>query len=64
MAKIQVIALCIALFLVFPFIFVGYAALSDTMLVRGTAEVDTPEGLFITSISTDAYSGLDVYSAS
>lgn len=64
MAKIQVIALCITLFLVFPFIFVGYAALSDTMLVRGTAEVETPEGLFITSISRDSYSGLDVYSAS
>ena len=32
---------------------IGYAALSDTLGIRGTAKTDIPEGLFITEISTD-----------
>ena len=62
--KLRKIAMCVALSLIFSFIVVGYASLSDTMITRGHAEVDTPEGLFITGISEDKYSGLDVREAS
>ena len=37
----------------------GFAALSDTMGIRGTAKADIPSGLFITSISTDSASNVD-----
>ena len=47
MIKLKVVSMCIALFLMFSFILVGYAALTDTMTMLGTAEVNTPEGLFI-----------------
>ena len=64
--KLKTIALCIAFSLIFSFIMVGYASLSDTMTTRGNAEVKTPKGLFITNITpnTNRPSGLDVFTAS
>ena len=62
--KLKKIAALIALSLIFSFIVVGYASLSDTMMVRGNAEVNTPKGLFITNITSGTRSGLDVYNAS
>ena len=64
MAKLKIVASCIALSLIFSFLVIGYASLTDTMFVRGTAEVDTPEGLFITAIETGNHPVLDVYSSS
>ena len=55
---------CILLSLMFSFVLIGYASLSDTMLTRGTAEVNTPKGLFITSITRNSSSSLDVYTSS
>jgi hypothetical protein len=64
MIKLKVVSMCIALFLMFSFILVGYAALTDTMTMLGTAEVNTPEGLFIVKIEQGTRTGLDVYNAS
>ncbi len=64
MIKLKVVSMCIALFLMFSFILVGYAALTDTMTMLGTAEVNTPEGLFIVKIEQGTRTGLDVYDAS
>ena len=62
MSKIRVISACMAFFLMFSFIMVGYANLTDNIRIWGEAEVDTPEGLFITDISDPtSRSGLDVY---
>ena len=63
--KLKTIAICIAFSLIFSFVMVGYASLSDTMITRGNAEVKTPKGLFITNITPPAKapSGLDVYTA-
>ena len=58
------IIICVIFSLMFSFITIGYAALSDTMSVQGSAEINTPEGLFITSITQKSRSGLDVYTAS
>ena len=63
MTKLRMIAFCVLLSLMFSFIVVGYAALSDTMTVFGNAEVNTPMGLFITQITPGKPSGLDVYTA-
>lgn len=38
---------------------IGYAALNDTLKVTGTAEVQIPSGLFITSVETDQTSNVD-----
>ena len=43
---------------------IGYAALSDTLGLRGTAKTDIPEGLFITEISTDTTNRVDHQSVS
>ena len=63
MLKLKSIALCIAITLLFSFFVVGYASLTDTMTTRGSAEVKTPKGLFITAITQDKRSGLDVSTA-
>ena len=60
MAKLKIVASCIALSLIFSFLVIGYASLTDTMFVRGTAEVDTPEGLFITAIETGNHPGFTI----
>ncbi|MBR7116181.1 MAG: hypothetical protein IKC87_00520 [Clostridia bacterium] len=51
--------LAISLSLMCVFSNLGFAALSDTMGIRGTAKADIPSGLFITSISTDSASNVD-----
>ena len=61
---VKKIAFFVAFSLVFSFIVVGYASLSDTMLTRGQAEVNTPKGLFITLITPGKPNSLDVYTAS
>ena len=62
--KLKTIAIYLAFSLIFSFIMVGYASLSDTMITRGNAEVKTPKGLFITNITPGRANGLDVYKAS
>ena len=44
---------CIVLSFMICFISLGYASLSDTLLVKGTADVTIPEGLFITQVEID-----------
>ena len=61
--KSKTIAIYVIFSLMFSFIAFGYAALTDTMGIRGTAEVNTPEGLFITAITRKSQSGLDVYTS-
>ena len=63
MTKLRMVAFCVLLSLMFSFVVIGYAALSDTMTVFGNAEVNTPMGLFITQITPGKPSGLDVYTA-
>ena len=46
------ISVCISVFFMFCFICIGYAALSDHLLITGTAETDIPSGLFIIDVST------------
>ena len=58
------IAIFVAFSLIFSFVVVGYASLSDTMITRGQAEVNTPKGLFITQITPGKASSLDVYTSS
>ncbi|MBR2354445.1 MAG: hypothetical protein IKA76_08100 [Clostridia bacterium] len=45
--------ICISLSLMCIFSSIGFAALSDTLGVTGTADIDIPYGLFITSVTTD-----------
>ena len=47
MTKGALTVLCIALSLMFCFLTMGYASLTDTMNVTGTAEIEIPSGLFI-----------------
>lgn len=44
---------CIVLSFMICFISLGYASLSDTLLVKGEAEVSIPDGLFITAVEED-----------
>jgi hypothetical protein len=54
----------IALSCVFIFTAIGYAALTDSLSVKGTVSVEIPEGLFITDIRMkDNPSDLDMYTA-
>lgn len=50
---------CIGFSFLFIFMTIGYAALTDTLNVKGTAKVEIPEGLFIIDISTKASSNVD-----
>ena len=61
--KSKNVAIFVIFSLMFSLIAFGYAALTDTMGVRGTAEVNTPEGLFVTAITRKSQSGLDVYTS-
>ena len=51
--------LCISLSLMCLFSCIGFAALSDDLLIGGSAEVEIPYGLFITSITTKSTSSVD-----
>ena len=56
---------CVLFSFVFCFLVVGYAKFSDVMLLTGKAEVNTPQGLFITSVVRKGNANrLDVYNAS
>jgi hypothetical protein len=51
--------LAISLSLMCLFTNLGYAVLSDSLGIRGTAKTDIPSGLFITSVTTDSTSNVD-----
>lgn len=51
MMKRTKVIVCIALSLMFMFTTFGYAALTDTLGISGTANYEVPEGLFIVDIS-------------
>ena len=60
MTKRSYALLCTVLSLVFCFLSIGYAAVSDPFLIRGSADIEVPSGLFITKIEKVRSSGLDV----
>ena len=51
--------LCIVLSFMCAFTCVGYAAVSEVLLISGRAKADIPSGLFITAVSTDSTSRVD-----
>ena len=53
------VTLCIVLSFMCLFSCVGYAALSDTISVKGFARTDIPSGLFITKVVTTGSSRVD-----
>lgn len=58
------VLICIALSLMVSFLSIGYSALTDTMSIRGKAEVEIPAGLFIIDISTASTSRVGSHSES
>lgn len=50
---------CIALVLMVGFTTVGYAALTDTLNITGSAKIEIPYGLFITQIKTQGTNNVD-----
>ena len=58
------IVLGVALSFMVLFIGVGYAALTDTLSIRGKLEVPIPEGLFIIAMQEVTVSNVDVYTYS
>ena len=62
MAKWMKIFLCGVLSLSFLFTTLGYAALTDTLSIHGSAEVNIPDGLYIVEMTVDgSASNLDVH---
>ena len=57
------VLICIALSLMVCFLSVGYAALTDTLSIRGKAEIEIPSGLFIIDMELDSQSGIGSQSA-
>lgn len=55
----KISAICMLLTFLCLFTCVGYASLSDTLEVKGSAKTVIPSGLFITSISTTSTSRID-----
>lgn len=51
--------LCLALCLMFGFMCIGYAEVSESLRVKGTASVEIPSGLFITDVKVDSTSYVD-----
>ena len=51
--------ICIGLCLMLCFVGVGYAELTDTLNIRGSAKIDVPEGLFIIDVSTTGTTNVD-----
>ena len=66
MTKRTIVVLCAALSLMFGFMCFGYAELTDTLTIKGSAEIEIPSGLFITNIveKSNSASRLDVKSIS
>ncbi len=50
---------CVGLFFMLCFICVGYATLSDDLIIDGSAKVDIPSGLFIIDVVTIGTSNVD-----
>ena len=59
MTKSMKAIICAALSLMFCLRTVGYAALTDTLNIRGSAKVEIPYGLFIIDVSTNGTSNVD-----
>ncbi len=51
MSRLLKCILCIVLSLSFCFVTLGYSAITGKLVVRGTAKLEIPEGLFITAIA-------------
>lgn len=64
MKKWMKILLGISLSFMCVFSSLGFAALSDSLRITGTAKTDIPAGLFITNISTSTTSRVDKYNVS
>ncbi len=64
MTKRSYALLCTVLSLVFCFLSIGYAAVSDPFLIRGSADIEVPSGLFITKIEELSSSGLRTHDIS
>lgn len=60
--SIKIISAAVLSFMFF-FTSIGYAALTTTLNIRGSAEVQIPYGLFITSVETVSESDVDVNSS-
>jgi hypothetical protein len=50
---------CIGFSFLFIFMSIGYAAITDTLNIRGSAKVEIPEGLFIVDITTKNETNVD-----
>ena len=50
---------CIVFSFLFILMSIGYAALTDTLNINGTAKVEIPEGLFIVDVTTQGMSNVD-----
>lgn len=59
MTKKTLVLLCIALSLMFCFLTFGYAVLTDTLNLSGSAEVKIPAGLFIVDVVPKGQSSTD-----
>lgn len=60
----KISAICILLTILSVFTCVGYASLSDILMVNGSAKANIPSGLFITSVSTMGSSKVDMTKSS
>ena len=62
MSKSMKLLLGAALSFLFCFLMIGYAALTDTLIVKGDASVSVPEGLYITGMTLESESNMDTES--
>lgn len=60
MTKRMNVIVCVALSFMILFTGVGYSAITGSLHIKGTAKTDVPSGLFITAISTQSTSRIDV----
>lgn len=60
MTKRALIVLCVALSLMFCLLTFGYAALTDTLNVTGSAEIEIPSGLFIVGMTVKGQTRTEV----
>ena len=59
MTKWMKAIICTALSFMFCFMSFGYAALTDTLGITGTAKIEIPSGLFIIDVSTSSETNVD-----
>ena len=62
--KAHIVMLAVAMLLMTCMISVGYASLTDTLKIQGTANIEVPSGLFITDIREQGVSNVDHQSSS